>query len=253
MDLGIAGRTAVVGASTEGLGFATARTLAEEGVRVCVTGREQGRVSAAAEKIRAAVPGAKLEAIAVDLSTVEGARSLVETATARLGPVDILVASVGGPPPGPAQTVDLATLRASIDRCLLAMIELCQGFLPGMRERRWGRILAITSGGVRTPLPNMIYSNASRAGLTAYLKTLSKEVIADGVTVNSILPSNIVTKRLESLIGSNMDRYLASVPAGRGGDPSDFGRVAAFLCSEPANYLSGVALQVDGAVDPSLI
>ena len=253
MDLGIKGRTAVVGASTEGLGFATARALAEDGVRVCITGREAGRVAAAAEAIRSGVAGAKVEGIAADLSTVEGAHALVEAARARLGPVDIVVASVGGPPPGPARTVDLATLRASLDRCLLAMIELSQGFLPEMRERRWGRILAITSGGVRAPLSNMVYSNTSRAGLTSYLKTLAREVIADGVTVNSILPTNQVTKRLESLLGGNVDGYLKGLPAKRGGSATDFGKVAAFLCSEPANYLTGVALSVDGGVDPGLV
>ncbi len=253
MDLGIKGRTAVVGASTEGLGFATARALAEDGVRVCITGREAGRVAAAAEAIRSGVAGAKVEGIAADLSTVEGAHALIEAARARLGPVDIVVASVGGPPPGPAQSVDLATLRASLDRCLLAMIELSQGFLPEMRERRWGRILAITSGGVRAPLSNMVYSNTSRAGLTSYLKTLAREVIADGVTVNSILPTNQVTKRLESLLGGNMDGYLKGLPAKRGGSATDFGKIAAFLCSEPANYLTGVALSVDGGVDPGLV
>ena len=253
MDLGIKGRTAVVGASTEGLGFATARALAEEGVRVCITGREAGRVAAAAEAIRSGVAGAKVEGIAADLSTVEGAHALVEAARARLGPVDIIVASVGGPPPGLAQTVDLATLRASLDRCLLAMIELCQGFLPEMRERHWGRILAITSGGVRAPLSNMVYSNTSRAALTSFLKTLAREVIADGVTVNSILPSNQVTKRLESLLGGKLDVYLTGLPAKRGGSATDFGKVAAFLCSEPANYLTGVALSVDGGVDPGFV
>jgi len=253
MNLGIAGRTAVIGASTEGLGFATARALAEEGVRVCVTGREAGRVAAAAEAIRSGVAGAKVEGIAADLSTVEGARALVDAARVRLGSVDIMVASVGGPPPGPAHTVDLETLRASLDRCLLAMIELCQGFLPEMRERRWGRILAITSGGVRAPLANMVYSNTARAGLTSYLKTLAREVIAEGVTVNSILPSNQVTKRLESLLGGGLDRYLAALPAKRGGEAADFGKVAAFLCSQHANYLTGVALSVDGGTDPGLV
>ena len=133
------------------------------------------------------------------------------------------------------------------------MVELCQGFLPGMRERRWGRIVAITSGGVRAPLSNMVYSNTSRAGLTAFLKTLSREVIADGVTVNSILPSNQVTKRLASLVGDGMDGYLAALAAKRGGEPGDFGRVAAFLCSQPANYLTGVALAVDGGIDSGLV
>ncbi len=253
MELGISGRTALVGASTEGLGFATAHALAEEGVRVCLSGRDAGRVAAAAGKIRGSVPGAQVEGIAADLAIAAGARALVEGARERFGGIDILVANVGGPPPGPAHSVDLETLRASLDRCLLAMVELCQGCLPGMRAQGWGRILAITSGGVRAPLANMVHSNTARAGLTAYLKTLAREVIADGITVNSILPSNQVTQRLESLVGDGMDRYLAALPAGRGGRPSDFGRIAAFLCSEPANYLTGVALPVDGGTDPGLI
>lgn len=253
MDLAIAGRTALVGASTEGLGFATALALAEEGVRVGLSGRELGRVEAAAASIRAKVPGCEVVAFAADLSTVEGALALVEAARSRLATVDILVASVGGPPPGPAQATDLATLQAALDRCLLSMVALCQGFLPGMRERRWGRIVAITSGGVRAPLANMVYSNTARSGLTAYLKTLSSEVIAEGVTVNSVLPSNQVTKRLEQLVGDGMPRYLAALPARRGGDPRDFGRITAFLCSEAANYLTGVALPVDGGTGPALI
>ncbi len=253
MDLGLTGRTAVVGASTDGLGFATACALAEEGARVCVSGREAGRVAGAVEAIRGRVAGARVEGLVADLATAEGARAFVGAARERLGAVDIVVANVGGPPPGPAHAVELAALRASLDRCLLAMVELCLGFLPEMRARRWGRILAITSGGVRAPLANMVHSNTARSGLTAFLKTLSREVIGDGVTVNSILPSNQITKRLEALVGDGLPGYLAALPAGRGGAPADFGRIAAFLCSEPANYLTGVALPVDGGTDPGLI
>jgi 3-oxoacyl-[acyl-carrier protein] reductase len=248
VDLGIEGRRAVVGAGSEGLGFHTARALAQEGVRVLVCGRDAAKLAAAVERI-----GAGASAFAADLSTAEGARSLVGHALETLGQVDILVANVGGPPMGLAVKTDLDELRAALDRCLLSMVELCQGLVPGMRERGWGRILAITSSGVRQPLPGMVYSNASRAGLTGYLKTLAREVIADGVTVNSLLPANQVTARLEALIGAGMDSYLASLPARRGGDPQDFGRIAAFLCSASANYLTGVALSVDGGSDSGLI
>lgn len=253
MELGIAGRRAVVGASTEGLGFATALALAEEGVTVCLSGRDPERVAKAVERLRGRVAGAKVDGIAADLAVASGARALVAGALERFGGIDILVANGGGPPPGPAHSVDMEALRASLERSLLAMVELSQGCLPGMRAQGWGRILAITSGGVRAPLANMVHSNTARAGLTAYLKTLAREVIADGITVNSILPSNQVTQRLESLVGDGMDRYLAALPAGRGGRPADFGRIAAFLCSEPANYLTGVALPVDGGTDPGLI
>jgi 3-oxoacyl-[acyl-carrier protein] reductase len=246
--LGLEGRKAVVGASSEGLGLATARALAEEGAEVLLCGRDAGKLEAAAAGI-----GERAQSLVADLSTPEGARGLVTHALDRFGRVDVLVANVGGPPPGLAQTVDTTQLQAAVDRCLMAMVELCQGFLPGMREAGWGRILAITSTGVRQPLAGMVYSNVSRTGLTGYLKTLAREVIVDGVTVNSILPANIVTARLEGLIGENMPAYLAQLPSGRGGSPDDFGRIAAFLCSEPASYLTGVALSVDGGADTGLI
>lgn len=248
MELGLKGRSAVVGGASEGLGLATARALAAEGARVLLCSRDPGKLAAAADSIGPDVPW-----VSADLSRPEGARELVAQARERLGEVDIVVANGGGPPPGLAGETDLELLRASLDRCLLAMVELIQGFVPGMRERGWGRVVAVTSTGVRQPLANMVYSNASRTGLTGYLKTLAREVIADGVTVNSILPGNMVTRRLESLIGDNMDAYLAALPAGRGGDPADFGRIAAFLCSEPAGYLTGVALSVDGGADVGLI
>lgn len=248
MDLGIRGRRAVVGASSEGLGLATARALAEEGAQVLLCGRDREKLDAATSQV-----GKGASSVVSDLSSAEGARALVHHALETLGQVDILVANVGGPPAGLAHSLDPEALRASLDRCLLSMVELCQGFLPGMRERGWGRILAITSTGVRQPLAGMVYSNASRAGLTGYLKTLAREVIPDGVTVNSILPANQITRRLETMIGDGLGDFIASLPAGHGGDPRDFGRVAAFLCSEPANYLTGVALSVDGGSDAGLI
>lgn len=248
MNLGLAGKRAVVGGASEGLGLATAAALAEEGARVLLASRDAAKLEAA----RAGLDG-DVSTTTADLASPEGARALVGHALDALGGVDVLVANVGGPPPGRAQDTDLDTMRAALDRCFLAMVALCQGFLPGMRERGWGRIVAITSTGVREPLGGMVYSNASRASFTAYLKTLAQEVIADGVTVNSVLPANMVTARLESLIGGNMDAYVSGLPARRGGDPADFGRIATFLCSEPASYLTGVALSVDGGVDRSLI
>ena len=248
MDLGIAGRCAFVGAASEGLGLETARALAEEGAQVLLCSRSREKLEAARASI-----GERASLHVADLATPEGARGAALHAQAALGGVDILVANVGGPPPGLASALDPDALRAALDRCLVAMVELCRGVLPGMRERRWGRILAITSTGVRQPLAGMVYSNASRAGLTGYLKTLAREVFADGVTVNSLLPANQLTNRLRTLVGARFDDFVAGLPGGRGGDPRDFGRVAAFLCSEPAQYLTGVALSVDGACDPSLL
>ena len=248
MNLGLAGRHAVVGGASAGLGLATAAALAAEGVEVLLVSRDADRLEEARKKI-----GDRAAIFAADLSTREGARAVVEEASRRFETTDILVANTGGPPPGLAAGADVDVLEAAIDRCLLAMVELCGGLLPGMTKQGWGRIVAITSTGVRQPLSAMVNSNAARAGLTGYLKTLAREVIGHGVTVNSILPGSQLTDRLESLIGDGLDGYLANHPAQRAGRPEDFGQIAAFLCSEPANYLTGVALSVDGGADTSLL
>jgi 3-oxoacyl-[acyl-carrier protein] reductase len=247
MDLGIAGRRAAVAAATAGLGYASAEALVEEGVRVAICGRDPERTKRAAESL-----GGDTIALAHDVSEPTGAAAFVDAAKESLGGIDILIANGGGPPPGPALGADLEGLRASVDRCLLSMVAMCQGVLPAMQEQGFGRIVAITSGGVREPLGNMVYSNTARAGLTGYLKTLSREVIGSGVTVNSLLPMSIETERLRSLMGDHMEAMLAAVPAGRGGSAAHFGRVAAFLCSQWADYVSGVALPVDGAALASL-
>ena len=142
-------------------------------------------------------------------------------------------------------------LRDAVDRSLFAHIAMVEAALPGMRERRWGRILAITTVGVREPLPGMVYSNVARTGLTAYLKQLSREVIRDGVTVNSLLPNSHRTARLERMI-PDLQGYEASLVSGRIGRADDFGQVAAFLCSAQANYITGVALPVDGGSGTAL-
>ena len=242
MDLGIAGRCAAVAGASGGLGLAAARALAEEGVRVAICGRDAGRIEAAASSI-----GELATPLVEDVSTVEGARRFVERAAeAHGGRVDILLANAGGPPPGRACDVDEALLREWVERSLFAHLAMCRAALPGMRERGWGRIVAITTVGVREPLPSMIYSNVARTGLTGYLKQLAGEVIADGVTVNSLLPNSHLTERLETMLGAGLDAYAASLKSGRTGSADDFGRIAAFLCSEHANYLTGVALPVDG-------
>jgi 3-oxoacyl-[acyl-carrier protein] reductase len=248
MDLGIAGRRAAVGAATAGLGYASAEALVAEGVRVAICGRDLERTKRAAESL-----GGDTIGLAHDVSEPEGASAFIADAKQHLGGIDILIANGGGPPPGPAVDADLDALRAAVDRCFLSMVAMCQGVLPAMQEQGFGRIVAITSGGVREPLGNMVYSNTARAGLTGYLKPLSREVIASGVTVNSLLPMSIETERLRSLMGDHMEAMLSALPAGRGGSAAHFGRVAAFLCSEWADYVSGVALQVDGAAGASLI
>ena len=247
MDLGIEGRRAAIAGASAGLGLSTAKALAAEGVRVAICGRDAGRIEAAAKQI-----GELATPLVADVSTEDGAQDFVEQAlAAHDGQLDILLANSGGPPMGRAGDLDRALLREWVDRSLFAHMAMCQAALPGMRERGWGRILAITTVGVREPLPGMIYSNVARTGLTVYLKQLSREVIADGVTVNTLLPNSHRTEWLELMI-PDLDAYAASLVSGRIGDANDFGKIAAFLCSEYANYVTGVALPIDGGSGTTL-
>lgn len=247
MDLGITGKRAAVAAASKGLGYEIAAALAREGVQVAICSRERSRVDEAAEAI-----GHGVVPLVADVSTPDGATGFVEAAIGALGGVDILVANAGGPPPGAAADVDVAQYAEAFELNALSTIAMCTTALPGMREQGWGRILAVTSASVRQPSPVLILSNVSRAGATAYLKTLAREVAADGVTVNSIQPGLHVTDRLTGL-GVDLDAAAATVPAMRLGDAADFGAVGAFLCSEHAGYVTGVALHVDGGSYPGLL
>jgi len=247
MDLGIEGRGAAVGGASKGLGLATAQALAAAGARVAICSRDGGRVEEAAKAI-----GPLATPIVADVSTPAGASAFIEASRAALGRIDILVANGGGPIAGPAEGVELEALRESIDRSLLAMVTMCGAVVPEMKEQGWGRILAITSVGVKQPLVNMVHSNTARAGLTAYLKTLSSEVVSSGITVNSILPGLHLTDRVHELMGDNIDAVLKSLPTGKAGSVEDFGQIAAFLCSRWTAYLSGVALPVCGGATTGL-
>lgn len=241
MDLGIAGRRAAVAAASRGLGFATAAALAAEGVEVAICGRDRGAIEDAARRI-GAVP------LVADVSTVDGASGFVHAARDALGGIDILVANAGGPPPGTFASVPVEEYARAFDLNCRGAIAMCAEAVPAMRAQRWGRIVAITSITVRQPAPNLILSNTARAALTAFLKTLAREVAADGVTVNSVQPGFHSTERLAELYGGAgaLAGLAAAVPAGALGRPEDFGRVAAFLCSEAAGFVTGAAVPVDG-------
>jgi 3-oxoacyl-[acyl-carrier protein] reductase len=247
LDLGIDGRRAAVPGASQGLGFETARSLAEEGVQVAICGRDAARIEAAAKQI-----GPRAVPIVAEVSDPEGAVGFVERAREALGGIDILIANTGGPPPGAAADVEVEQMRAALDLSLLAMMALCQETVPAMREAGWGRVVGITSIGVREPLSAMVYSNTARAGLTGYLKTLAGEVAADGVTVNSLLPGGHDTERLRSLMGEHMEAMSATIPARRLGRAADFGKIAAFLCSEHAGYLTGTTIPVAGGAQSGL-
>lgn len=241
MNFGIEGRRAAVAASSSGLGFGTTRALAEEGVTVAICSRSQERIEAAAAEI-----GPRVVPLVADVSTEAGAAGFVQDARDALGGVDILVCNGGGPPPGNFASTPPEAYRAAIELNCLSLIAMCYEAVPAMREQRWGRVIAFTSVGVRQPIAGLILSNVARSGLTAFLKTLAREIAGDGVTVNSLLPGFHDTERIRSLYGGDLDATQAGIPAGVLGDPTDFGRVAAFLCSEAASFVTGTAIPVDG-------
>lgn len=247
MDLGIAGRTAAVAAASAGLGLASARALAAEGVRVAICGRDRARLDDALAGLPPVGAGEHV-ALVADVSQPDGAVGFVVDAGEALGaPPDILVTNAGGPPPGTFTSTPLDAYPDALSLNLLSVVAMCQAAVPAMRARRWGRVVAITSIAVKQPIPNLILSNTARAGATGFLKTLAGEVRGDGVTVNSVLPGLHATDRLVSLHGGDLPDDLVV------GDPADFGAVVAFLCSEPARFLTGAAVPVDGGSYPGLL
>jgi 3-oxoacyl-[acyl-carrier protein] reductase len=256
MDLGIAGRTALVCASTSGLGLATATALAHDGARVVVTGRTEERVRDAA----AGLPGAV--GIALDLVEPGGAEALYRATVERVGEPDILVLNGPGPAPGSARDVGPEGIRAAIATLVAPHQVLLEHALPGMVRRGWGRVLSISSSGVQAPIPGLALSNLGRAALAGYLKTLAAEVAPSGVTVNSLLPGRIATARAEQVDTAAAERtgrsreeveaeVRGTIPVGRYGDPAEFGAAAAFLCSAPAAYITGTTLRCDGGMVPT--
>jgi 3-oxoacyl-[acyl-carrier protein] reductase len=250
MDLGIAGRKAAVAAASQGLGFGTARALVEAGVQVAICARRRDAVEAAVAKLGGGAVG-----IVADLGTPEGATGFVDAARDALGGVDILVPNAGGPPPATFESATIEQYASAFDLNCRSTIAMCQAAVPAMREQGWGRVVAITSISVRQPIANLILSNVARAGVTGFLKTLSREVARDGVTVNSLQPGLHATERLVGLSGGQEGTAgLASgIPVGFLGTADDFGAVAAFLCSTHARYITGAAIPVDGGSDSALM
>jgi 3-oxoacyl-[acyl-carrier protein] reductase len=244
VDLGIRGRVALVGGATQGIGRAVAEALVAEGARVVITARDPDRTAQAAAEIGAA---AGLGWHSTDLA---GAPALVTRVTEEVGPVDILVTNTGGPPadPDPLALTDDQWEQAH-RTLVLAPMTLLRLVLPGMRQRGWGRIVAVASTSVREPIPALILSNAERSAQLAAYKTLAREVAGDGVTINSLLTGSIATERAVSFSGSMAaaEAHAAeTVPAGRLGRPEEMAWAATFLCSERAAYITGTALAVDG-------
>ena len=242
MDLGIAGRRALVTGASSGLGLSTARALAENGVAVVIAARSAEKLERAKQTFGA---GTTVHSIVADVSDLAAIDSLIARTESILGGIDILVANAGGPPPGTFASTPVEAYDAALRLNLVSSVAMCKAVVPSMQARKWGRIVAITSSSVREPIDRLILSNTARAGLTGFLKTLAREVARDGITVNSLQPGLHATDRL-SAIYADLEAVAASVPAGRLGDPDDFGQVAAFVCSEHAKFVTGAAIPLDG-------
>lgn len=250
MDLGIRDRVAAVAASSKGLGLATARSLAREGCKIVICARGPEALGEA-ERQLAVDAGAADRVHAIALDVVAEPERFVEEAMRRFGGVDILVPNAGGPPAGGVLDHDADAYRQAIEANCMASIRMAQAAVPSMREAGWGRICFIASMSVKHPVPFLALSNTARSALAAFSKTLATEVAADGVTVNLALPGTHDTARIRELGGGAA--MASEIPVGHLGSPSDFGDVVAFLCSQPANFVTGTAVLIDGGRYPGLL
>lgn len=256
MDLGLRGRVALVAAASAGIGYASALELAREGARVLLCSRDEARARAAAERIRAET-GAEVTGLAADVTSDEDAERFVAAAQDGAGRVDICVTNAGGPPAATFDAAGLDLYRRAFELNALSAVRLARLVVPGMRERRWGRFINVTSVSVKQPIAGLLLSNTVRAGLTGWAKTLSNEVAADGVTVNNVAPGWTLTARQDQHAeergraqGKSKEEVIAGwaaeIPAGRMARPEEIAAAVAFLASERASYITGVTLQVDG-------
>lgn len=239
MDFQLAGKKAVIAGASAGLGLGCAKALAAEGASVAIGSRDQERIEAAAATIDGAV------GIVGDVSTTEGAAGFVTEAAQALGGIDILIANAGGPPVGNFETTDLDAYAAAVNLNLLSTVAMVHAAVPMMKENGWGRIVAITSISVRQPMGNLILSNTARAGVTGFLKTVATEVARHGITVNTLQPGSHKTARLIGT-GADLEAAAKANPSKMIGDADDFGKVAAFLCSDAAKFITGASLPIDG-------
>ncbi len=256
MDLGLAGRKAIVCASSRGLGKACAQSLAREGVALVINGRDEQTLARTAEEIRETA-GVSVQAVASDITTAEGRAAVL----AQCPDPDILVNNAGGPPPGDFRDWQRSDWIAALDANMLTPIELIKATVDGMLERGFGRIVNITSGAVKAPIAILGLSNGARSGLTGFVAGLARETVARNVTINALLPGAFDTDRLRATAegaarrsGRSVEELLeerrGGIPARRYGRAEEFGEACAFLCSQQAGYITGQNLLIDGGAYP---
>ena len=256
MDLGLKGKVALVAAASTGLGRAVAEELAAEGASLILCARTEERLNATCDAIRQQF-GADVIDVAGDLSVRSDIERIVSNGVGRFGQIDILVTNNGGPPAGKFDSLSREDWENATRDLLMSVIELTNLVLPGMKERRWGRILNITSIAVKQPVDNLMLSNSIRAAVTGFARTLANEVAEFGITVNNIMPGYTATERVNELADTlakreDVDasdiraRWESEIPMRRLGDPREFAALAAFLVSERASYITGSSIAVDG-------
>jgi 3-oxoacyl-[acyl-carrier protein] reductase len=259
MELGLQGRSAIVCASSQGLGRACATELARAGARVVINGRDGERLARVAEEL-ARETGAEIVPVAADVGSAEGRAALLAAAPAP----DILVNNNAGPPMRDFREVDLEALRAGVEANMATPIALVQAVVDGMVQRRFGRIVSITSGSVRMPMSGLDLSSGARAGLTGFLAGVARSVAHANVTINFLLPGAFDTARLRSNLEAAAERQGAdpeelaesrrsAIPARRFGEPAELGAACAFLCSAHAGYITGQSLLIDGGAYPGIL
>src|SRR5467141_1608508 len=259
MDLGIKGKTALVVAASKGMGRASALGLAAEGARVVMCARGEAALEDAAAEVKRQT-GADVLALVADASRAADISRVVAEANRAFGGVDILVANVGGPPPGPFEQMTDEQWKAAFEQVHLSTVRFIRAVLPDMKQKKWGRILAIQSSSVKQPVEGLVLSNGIRPAIAGMFKTLAGEVAKDGVTVNLVLPGRIMTDRfmghqkdLAERAGKTLEAWIAErstadIPMGRIGTPEEFASMVVFLASERASYITGTVAQVDGGL-----
>lgn len=263
MDFGLEGKVALVAAASRGLGKAAARELSREGADVVIAARGKPTLEATAQEIHEETGGHVLP-VQADVAVKGDIETLVEAAKSEFGQVDILVNNAGGPKPGTFTEMSDEDWLGAINLNLMSTIRLTRLALPGMRERRWGRIINITSFSVKQPIPDIILSNTARAGVAAMAKTLAGQVANEGITVNNVCPGYILTDRVRNLAASTAQEegvekeeiltdWESRIPAGRLGKPEELAALITFLASKRASYITGTTIQADGGLVKSLL